>query len=65
MLTSTAGQNRMLTLSPRSLPALALLLISTSFERGLATGDSNVASENLRRFFEQHFHEGNDSSVSP
>jgi anaphase-promoting complex subunit 5 len=44
---------------------LVLFLIPTSFERGLATGDSNVASENLRRFFEQHFHEGSDSSVSP
>ena len=40
-------------------------MILVSFERGLATGDSNVASENLRRFFEQHFHEGSDSSVSP
>ncbi|KAN0140851.1 hypothetical protein V8E53_001295 [Lactarius tabidus] len=35
----------------------------SDFERGLATGDSNVASENLRRFFEQHFHEGSDSGV--
>ncbi|KAI0006228.1 hypothetical protein BJV74DRAFT_880515 [Russula compacta] len=33
------------------------------FERGLATGDSNSASENLRRFFEQRFHEGSDSGV--
>ena len=65
MLMSTAGQSQMLTLSPRYLSILALFLIFTSFERGLATGDSNVASENLRRFFEQHFHEGSDSSVSP
>jgi len=37
----------------------------SGFERGLATGDSNSASENLRRFFEQRFHEGSDSLVSP
>ncbi|KAH9027662.1 hypothetical protein EDB84DRAFT_1272610 [Lactarius hengduanensis] len=35
----------------------------SDFERGLATGDSNAASESLRRFFEQHFHEGSDSGV--
>ncbi|KAF8478458.1 hypothetical protein DFH94DRAFT_749935 [Russula ochroleuca] len=35
----------------------------SEFERGLATGDSNSASENLRRFFEQRFHEGSDSGV--
>jgi anaphase-promoting complex subunit 5 len=34
----------------------------SDFERGLATGDSNSASEKLRRFFEQRFHEGSDSS---
>ncbi|KAF9005620.1 hypothetical protein BDQ17DRAFT_1353475 [Cyathus striatus] len=33
------------------------------FERGLATGDETVASENLRRFFEQHFHENSDSGL--
>ncbi|KAI0283133.1 hypothetical protein BGY98DRAFT_1087979 [Russula aff. rugulosa BPL654] len=35
----------------------------SDFERGLATGDSNSASENLRRFFEQRFHEGSDSGL--
>ncbi|KAI9458485.1 hypothetical protein F5148DRAFT_1001378 [Russula earlei] len=35
----------------------------SDFERGLAIGDSNLASENLRRFFEQRFHEGSDSGV--
>ncbi|THH12641.1 hypothetical protein EW146_g7506 [Bondarzewia mesenterica] len=33
------------------------------FERGLTIADTNLASENLRRFFEQHFHDGNDSGV--
>ena len=33
------------------------------WERGLATGDEKIATENLRRFFEQHFHESNDSLV--
>jgi hypothetical protein len=41
-----------------------LFSLALSFERGLATGDSNSASENLRRFFEQRFHEGSDSLVS-
>jgi hypothetical protein len=35
-----------------------------SWEKGQATGDENVATESLRRFFEQHFHESNDSYVS-
>lgn len=41
--------------------------ISTVFrwEKGLATGDEKIATENLRRFFEQHFHESNDSLVHP
>ncbi|KAJ7582745.1 hypothetical protein C8J56DRAFT_791650 [Mycena floridula] len=34
-----------------------------AWEIGQATGDENLASENLRRFFEQHFHENNDSQV--
>ncbi|KAH0583911.1 hypothetical protein H2248_009503 [Termitomyces sp. 'cryptogamus'] len=34
-----------------------------AWEKGYATGDENVATENLRRFFEQHFHENNDSGV--
>ena len=34
---------------------------TTRWEQALATGDPNVAEENLRRFFEQHFHDGNDS----
>ncbi|KAI0928780.1 hypothetical protein AcV7_008835 [Taiwanofungus camphoratus] len=33
------------------------------FEKGQAVGDENIATENLRRFFEQHFHEGNDSGL--
>lgn len=33
------------------------------WEKGLATGDEKIATENLRRFFEQHFHESNDSGV--
>lgn len=35
--------------------------VSTSWEKGHITGDLNIATENLRRFFEQHFHENNDS----
>lgn len=31
------------------------------FEKGVAVGDENIATENLRRFFEQHFHQGSDS----
>lgn len=31
------------------------------WEKGDATGDENLASENIRRFFEQHFHDNNDS----
>ncbi|KIL69717.1 hypothetical protein M378DRAFT_68525 [Amanita muscaria Koide BX008] len=34
-----------------------------AWEKGEATGDENLASENLRRFFEQHFHDSNDSGV--
>lgn len=34
-----------------------------SFERGITIADTNLASESLRRFFEQHFHDGNDSGV--
>ncbi|KAL0946934.1 hypothetical protein HGRIS_013094 [Hohenbuehelia grisea] len=34
-----------------------------AFEKGLAIGDETVASENLRRFFEQRFHLGNDSGL--
>lgn len=34
-----------------------------AFDRGRATGDEKLATENLRRFFEQHFHENNDSGV--
>jgi hypothetical protein len=33
------------------------------WEKALATGDETTATENLRRFFEQHFHESNDSYV--
>lgn len=35
------------------------------FEKELATGDTKSASDRLRGFFEQYFHEGTDSSVSP
>ncbi|PIL23911.1 hypothetical protein GSI_13662 [Ganoderma sinense ZZ0214-1] len=31
------------------------------FMKGLVTGDSNVANDGLRRFFEQKFHEGSES----
>jgi anaphase-promoting complex subunit 5 len=34
-----------------------------AWEKGQATGDETTATENLRRFFEQHFHESNDSGV--
>ncbi|KAF8628477.1 hypothetical protein AX15_003988 [Amanita polypyramis BW_CC] len=34
-----------------------------AWEKGEATGDENLASENIRRFFEQHFHDSNDSGV--
>jgi hypothetical protein len=37
------------------------LLAAPRWEKGQATGDENIATENLRRFFEQHFHESNDS----
>ncbi|KAF8077980.1 hypothetical protein FPV67DRAFT_1463707 [Lyophyllum atratum] len=33
------------------------------WEKGHITGDENIATENLRRFFEQHFHENNDSGL--
>lgn len=42
----------------------ALICLTTSWEKGHITGDENIATENLRRFFEQHFHENNDSWVS-
>ncbi|CAK5277710.1 unnamed protein product [Mycena citricolor] len=32
-----------------------------TFNKAMATGNESVAVENLRRFFEQHFHENNDS----
>ncbi|KAJ7046748.1 hypothetical protein C8F04DRAFT_1061598 [Mycena alexandri] len=31
------------------------------WDKALATGDESVATENLRRYFEQHFHDHNDS----
>ncbi|KAG6818143.1 hypothetical protein H0H87_000048 [Tephrocybe sp. NHM501043] len=34
-----------------------------AWEKGNLTGDENIATEHLRRFFEQHFHESNDSGV--
>ncbi|KAI0064595.1 hypothetical protein BV25DRAFT_1822992 [Artomyces pyxidatus] len=33
------------------------------FEKDVAVSDSNSASESLRRYFEQHFHDGNDSGI--
>ncbi|KAA1469483.1 hypothetical protein DENSPDRAFT_835114 [Dentipellis sp. KUC8613] len=35
----------------------------TRFENALKVADMNAASENVRQFFEQHFHDGNDSGV--
>jgi anaphase-promoting complex subunit 5 len=32
-----------------------------SWEDGISTGDETLAIENLRRYFEQRFHEQNDS----
>ncbi|KAG2157068.1 armadillo-type protein [Suillus clintonianus] len=34
-----------------------------AWEKGLATGDGIIGPENLRRYFEQHFHEHNDSML--
>ncbi|OJA21603.1 hypothetical protein AZE42_01675 [Rhizopogon vesiculosus] len=34
-----------------------------AWEKGHATGDDIIGPENLRRYFEQHFHEHNDSGV--
>ncbi|KAF7964823.1 hypothetical protein HWV62_2735, partial [Athelia sp. TMB] len=34
-----------------------------AWEKAQATGDETAATENLRRFFEQHFHESNDSGI--
>ncbi|KAJ2991321.1 hypothetical protein NUW54_g8225 [Trametes sanguinea] len=39
------------------------LITNGNFMKGLITGDSNVANEGLRRFFEQRFHEGSDSGL--
>ena len=36
-----------------------------SWEDGISTGDENLAIENLRRYFEQRFHEQNDSCDNP
>ncbi|KAI0781023.1 hypothetical protein BD413DRAFT_501848 [Trametes elegans] len=33
------------------------------FMKGVLTGDSNVANDGLRRFFEQRFHDGSDSNL--
>ena len=37
------------------------LILPSRWEKGQLLGDENIAAENLRRFFEQHFHENNDS----
>ncbi|PCH38233.1 hypothetical protein WOLCODRAFT_64717 [Wolfiporia cocos MD-104 SS10] len=34
-----------------------------AYEKGMAVGDEITATENLRRFFEQRFHDGNDSML--
>ncbi len=48
----------------RSIPFPRGIDISViSFMKGLVTGDSNVANDGLRRFFEQKFHEGSESYV--
>ena len=39
----------------------SLALATASFMKGLTTGDSNVANEGLRRFFEQKFHDSSES----
>jgi hypothetical protein len=44
-----------------SLSSIIAYLFCVSWDKGYATGDENIAIENLRRFFEQHFHEFNDS----
>ncbi|KAJ8083776.1 hypothetical protein PM082_002542 [Marasmius tenuissimus] len=31
--------------------------------KSLATGDESISVDNIRKFFEQHFHEGNDSGL--
>ncbi|KAI0030755.1 hypothetical protein K488DRAFT_87485 [Vararia minispora EC-137] len=36
----------------------------SQFERALAINDSNIGNESIRKFFEQHFHEGTDSYPS-
>lgn len=43
---------------------LGINITMVSFMKGLVTGDSNVANDGLRRFFEQKFHEGNESYVA-
>ncbi|OBZ75246.1 hypothetical protein A0H81_04399 [Grifola frondosa] len=35
----------------------------SAWEKSLAVGDITASAENLRRFFEQHFHLGNDSGL--
>lgn len=42
---------------------LGIDTVICSFMRGLVTGDSNIANDGLRRFFEQKFHEGSESYV--
>lgn len=39
-------------------------LTPRSYEKSLAIGDENNATEHLRQFFEQHFHEAHDSYVA-
>ncbi|KAF7363413.1 ANAPC5 domain-containing protein [Mycena sanguinolenta] len=33
------------------------------WDKALATGDESIAIENLRKYFEQHFHDHNDSGI--
>ena len=38
--------------------------LANSWDKALATGDESIAIENLRKYFEQHFHDHNDSCVN-
>jgi anaphase-promoting complex subunit 5 len=38
-----------------------MFLDPTRFEEGFSNGDEVAASENLRAYFEQHFHDSRDS----
>ncbi|EPT05996.1 hypothetical protein FOMPIDRAFT_1154647 [Fomitopsis schrenkii] len=42
----------------------AVAVALASYEKALAVGDENNATEHLRQFFEQHFHEAHDSLLN-